>query len=76
MLDRLRPLFPYLKRYRRSFALGGAALVGYNVSKAFVPILVGGAIDDLRLHLGSATIARCRAHSFLASRSSQERVFI
>jgi ATP-binding cassette subfamily B multidrug efflux pump len=58
MFDRLRPLFPYLKRYRRSFAWGGLALIIYNVSKAFVPVVVGHAIDDLRLHLSTATIAR------------------
>ena len=58
MLDRLRPLFPYLKRYWRSFAWGGIALVIYNVSKALVPVIVGGAIDDLRLHLSTAIIAR------------------
>ncbi|MEO7030131.1 MAG: ABC transporter ATP-binding protein [Acidobacteriaceae bacterium] len=58
MLDRLRPLFPYLKRYWRSFAWGGIALIIYNVTKAIVPIIVGGAIDDLRLHLSAAIIAR------------------
>jgi ATP-binding cassette subfamily B multidrug efflux pump len=58
MLERLRPLFPYLKRYRWSFAWGGVALIIYNVTKALVPIVVGGAIDDLRLHLSTAVIAR------------------
>jgi ATP-binding cassette, subfamily B, multidrug efflux pump len=58
MLERLRPLFPYLKRYRWSFAWGGMALIIYNVTKALVPIVVGGAIDDLRLHLSTAVIAR------------------
>ncbi|HZL28650.1 MAG TPA: ABC transporter ATP-binding protein [Acidobacteriaceae bacterium] len=58
MLDSLRPLFPYLRRYWRSFAWGGIALIIYNVTKALVPIVVGGAIDDLRLHLSTAVIAR------------------
>ncbi len=58
MLDRLRPLFPYLKRYWRQFAWGGIALIIYNVTKAFVPVVVGGAIDDLRRHLSATTIAR------------------
>jgi ATP-binding cassette subfamily B multidrug efflux pump len=58
MLERLRPLFPYLKRYRWSFAWGGVALIIYNVTKALVPIVVGGAIDDLRLHLSTGVIAR------------------
>jgi len=58
MFARLRPLFPYLKRYWRSFAWGGIALIIYNVTKALVPIVVGGAIDDLRLHLSTGVIAR------------------
>ena len=56
MFERLRPLFPYLRRYWRSFAWGGTALVIYNVSKAFVPIVVGHAIDDLRLHLTASAV--------------------
>src|ERR1700761_9693683 len=58
MFDRLRPLFPYLRRYWRSFAWGGTALIIYNITKSLVPIVVGGAIDDLRLHLSTAVIAR------------------
>jgi ATP-binding cassette subfamily B protein len=57
MWQRLKPLFPYLRRYRLSFAWGGFALIIYNVSKALVPIVVGGAIDDLRTHLSTHAIA-------------------
>jgi ATP-binding cassette subfamily B protein len=48
MFSRLSPLFPYLRRYWRSFLLGGLALIVYNVAKAMVPLLVGGAIDDMQ----------------------------
>jgi ATP-binding cassette subfamily B protein len=48
MIQRLSPLFPYLRRYWRSFAWGGLALIIYNVSKSLVPKLVGGAIDDMQ----------------------------
>jgi ATP-binding cassette subfamily B protein len=48
MIQRLIPLFPYLRRYWRSFAWGGLALIIYNVSKSLVPKLVGGAIDDMQ----------------------------
>jgi ATP-binding cassette subfamily B protein len=48
MFSRLSPLFPYLRRYWRSFLLGGIALIVYNVAKAMVPLLVGGAIDDMQ----------------------------
>ncbi len=48
MLEKLKPLFPYLRRYRRSLAWGGVADVVYNVLKVFVPIVIGHAIDDMR----------------------------
>ena len=48
MLDRLRPLAPYLRRYWKSLAWGCVALVFYNTLKAMVPIIVGHAVDDLR----------------------------
>ena len=48
MLQRISPLFPYLKRYWRSLAWGCLALVIYNCSKAVVPILVGRAVDSMQ----------------------------
>lgn len=57
VLSRLRPLLPYLRRYRASFAWGCAALVTYNVAKAMVPIVIGGAIDDMRVHLSARIVA-------------------
>jgi ATP-binding cassette, subfamily B, multidrug efflux pump len=56
MFPRLSPLFPYLKRYWRSFAWGGFALIVYNAAKAMVPLLVGGAIDDMKQHLSAAKV--------------------
>ena len=41
MLDRLRPLSPYLKRYWKSLAWGGVAVVVYNIIKVLVPIVIG-----------------------------------
>jgi ATP-binding cassette subfamily B protein len=58
MLSRLRPLFPYLRRYWRSFALGGLALVVYNASKAMIPLLIGGAMTDIQHDLSAARIER------------------
>jgi ATP-binding cassette subfamily B multidrug efflux pump len=54
MFERLRPLFPYLKRYWLSFAWGALALIIYNCTKALVPVVLGHAIDDLRLHPATA----------------------
>jgi ATP-binding cassette subfamily B multidrug efflux pump len=56
MFNRLRPLFPYLRRYWRSFALGGLALIVYNASKAMIPLLIGGAITDMHHGLSAAKI--------------------
>jgi ATP-binding cassette subfamily B multidrug efflux pump len=56
MFSRLSPLFPYLKRYWRSFVWGGLALIIYNTAKAMVPLVVGGAIDDMRHGLSAAKV--------------------
>src|SRR5246127_4218215 len=47
MLATLRPLFPYLRRYRRDFAWGGLAVVISNVIWIFFPQVIRIAIDDL-----------------------------
>ena len=47
MLAPLRPLFPYLRRYRRDFAWGGAAVVVSNAIWIFFPQVLRAAIDDL-----------------------------
>ena len=56
MLSRLSPLFPYLKRYWKSYVWGGLVLIIYNTTKALVPLLVGGAIDDMKRHLAASTV--------------------
>ncbi len=47
MLNRIRPLTPYLKRYWKSLAWGGAAVIAYNVFRVLLPLIVGHAIDDM-----------------------------
>ena len=56
MFPRLRPLFPYLRRYWRSFALGGLALIVYNGAKAMIPLLIGGAMNDIQHDLSAAKV--------------------
>lgn len=51
MLNRLKPLAPYLRRYWPSFAWGGLATLLYNGSKVLIPLIIGIAIDDMRRHL-------------------------
>lgn len=47
-MDRLKPLNPYLRRYWKSLAWGGVAVILYNVIKVLVPVVIGHAIDDMR----------------------------
>ncbi len=47
MLAKIRPLFPYLKRYWKNLAWGGVAVVCYNVVRVILPLIVGHAIDDM-----------------------------
>ncbi|TCK74088.1 ABC transporter ATP-binding protein [Acidipila rosea] len=47
MFSRLKPLYPYLHRYRRSFLWGGLAAVLTNVIWIFFPQIIRIAIDDL-----------------------------
>jgi len=56
MFKRLSPLVPYLKRYWTSFVWGGLTLIIYNSTKAMVPLVVGGAIDDMQKHLTAAKV--------------------
>lgn len=56
MLDRLRPLFPYLRRYWKSLAWGGLAVVFYNVIKVLIPLVIGSAIDDMQHGLTEAKV--------------------
>jgi ATP-binding cassette subfamily B multidrug efflux pump len=48
MFPRLRPLFPYLKRYWKSLALGAVATILYNVLKVLIPLVIGHALDDMQ----------------------------
>jgi ABC-type multidrug transport system fused ATPase/permease subunit len=56
MFKRLSPLYPYLRRYWRSFVLGGLALILYNICKAMIPLVIGGAINDMQHGLAAAKI--------------------
>ena len=48
MFERLRPLNPYLRRYWKSLAWGGVAVILYNTIKVLLPTIIGHAIDDMR----------------------------
>jgi ATP-binding cassette subfamily B protein len=48
MLERLKPLAPYLRRYWKHFAWGGVAVLLYNTIRAALPLVIGHAVDDLK----------------------------
>jgi ATP-binding cassette subfamily B protein len=56
MLHPIRPLFPYLRRYWRAFALGGLAVLAYNALRVILPLIVGHAIDDMKHGVTEALI--------------------
>src|SRR5579875_2587740 len=58
MLQRLSPLFPYLRRYWRSYVWGGLALLIYNSAKVFIAQLIGRSIDDMKAGVTAAKVER------------------
>jgi ATP-binding cassette subfamily B protein len=56
MLERLKPLAPYLRRYWKSLAWGGVSTILYNVIKVLLPAVIGHAIDDMQHSLTQAKI--------------------
>jgi len=56
MLDKIRPLAPYLKRYWKNLAWGGVAVILYNVFRVLIPPIVGHALDDMQHGVTAAKI--------------------
>ena len=54
---RLRPLVPYLKRYRRGLLWGGLCVLLTNGIAVQFPRVIQGAVDDLRLGITSHKLA-------------------
>jgi ATP-binding cassette subfamily B protein len=48
MLDKLKPLTPYLRRYWKQLAWGGVSTILYNVIKVLIPGVIGHAVDDMK----------------------------
>ena len=48
LLQNLRPLFPYLKKYRRAYILGGISVLFMNAIWVLFPLVIGRAIDYLK----------------------------
>jgi ATP-binding cassette subfamily B protein len=56
MLEKIRPLAPYLKRYWKNLAWGGVAVILYNVFRVLIPPIVGHALDDMQHGVTEAKI--------------------
>jgi ATP-binding cassette subfamily B protein len=56
MLERLKPLTPYLRRYWKNLAWGGVAVILYNTIKVLIPIVIGHAIDDMQHGITEAKV--------------------
>ncbi|MBZ5569257.1 MAG: ABC transporter ATP-binding protein/permease [Acidobacteriia bacterium] len=48
MIKRLRPLFPYVRKYRRGYLLGTLSVLLDNGTWILFPLVIGRAFDDLR----------------------------
>ncbi len=51
LIENLRPLFPYMRRYRRGFLLGGFFAVCSNAIWVLFPEVIRRAVDDMTKHL-------------------------
>jgi ATP-binding cassette, subfamily B, multidrug efflux pump len=48
LLPKLRPLFPYLKKYRNAYTWGSLCVLLMNATWVLFPLVIGRAIDDLK----------------------------
>ena len=48
LLENLRPLFPYLKKHRRGYAIGAVSVLAMNAIWVLFPLVIGRAIDSLK----------------------------
>ncbi|MDE3181643.1 MAG: ABC transporter ATP-binding protein [Acidobacteriota bacterium] len=57
MLQRLRPIFPYLARYKGRYITGFAALIITNLVGIIIPLIIKAGIDGMRRHeIGSGLL--------------------
>jgi ATP-binding cassette subfamily B multidrug efflux pump len=76
MLERLKPLAPYLRRYWKNLAWGGVSTILYNVIKVLLPGVIGHAIDDMQHGLTQAKILHHALILLLIAASSAVFLYI
>ncbi len=66
MLKQLRPLFPYLDKYRRGYLVGFLSVLFTNAIWILGPLMIRGAVDDLQSwhegHLSGALLSHRLLH--------------
>ena len=65
MLKQLRPLFPYMKKYRRGFLIGGLTVLLNNGIWILGPLVIRGAVNDLQGWHDGKLAADAMAHKLL-----------
>src|SRR6185436_3960775 len=65
MWKTLRPLWPYLWRYRGSFALGLAALAAKDLIAVAAPLVIRSAVDGFSNHAAASQIWRFAGYLLL-----------
>ena len=65
MLKHLRPLFPYMKKYRRGFVWGGLTVLFNNGIWILGPLVIRGAVNDLQGWHDGKLAADVMAHKLL-----------
>jgi len=56
--NKLKPLYPYLKRYRGHFFQGAAAVLLYNGARVLIPQIIGRAVDQVAHHGSMSIVTR------------------
>ncbi len=65
MLKQLRPLFPYMKKYRRGYLIGGLTVLFNNGIWILGPLVIRGAVNDLQGWHEGKLAADAMAHKLL-----------
>ncbi len=79
MLSQVRPLFPYIRRYRRDFFWGGLVAVLSNAFKIAIPLVIGRSISNLNLlglRHGITVHAALKLAALLVGLSAASGVFL
>jgi len=58
MFNHLRPLFPYLRKYRSTFYIGALCVLCHNAVWILFPMVIRNAVRDLNTHVTTPTLLK------------------